>query len=46
MIPARRWYSRTSAGRAAPVGRRPGRLALVREYQRRAGITGQTGMEV
>ena len=27
-----------------PTG--PGRAALVREYQRRAGITGQTGMEV
>jgi formate dehydrogenase major subunit len=26
--------------------RGPARLALVREYQRRAGITGQTGMEV
>jgi formate dehydrogenase major subunit len=30
-------------------GRRPtgkARMDLVREYQRRAGITGQTGMEV
>ncbi len=31
--------------RPAAGPRGPARLALVREYQRRAGITGQTGME-